>query len=61
MIKKKKKERSTYTDTKTTADTIIQTQKIRSLPIRNKNIPANNENFADLSDSTSETIPTSRK
>ena len=45
---------------KDTVDTIIQIQKIRSLPFQNENVPENNEHFPDLSDSTSETIPTSR-
>ena len=58
---KKKEERSTDTDTKNITDTIIQIQKIRFLPIQNKNVPANNEHFADLNDSTSEPIPTSIK
>ena len=57
---KKKKGGSTGIDTKNTVDTIIQIQKIRSLPIQNLNVPADNEHFADLSDYTSETIPTNR-
>ena len=46
---------------KDTVDTIIQIQKIRSLPIQNKNFPPNNEHYADLSHSNSETIPTNIK
>ena len=57
---KKKKGGSTGIVSKNAVDGIIQIQKIRSLPIQNKNVPADNEHFADLSDYPSETIPTNR-
>ena len=56
----KKNELCTGTGTKYKASTITKIKQIRSLPIQNKNI-ANNEHFADLSDSTSESINTSNK
>ena len=39
----------------------MQIKQIRSLPIQTKNYTANNEHFADLTDSTSETTHTSTK
>ena len=50
-----KNELCTGTGTKYKASTITKIKQIRSLPIQNKNI-ANNEHFADLSDSTPESI-----
>ena len=55
----KKHESYTGTSTKYKESTITKNKQIRSLPIQNKRNITNNEHFADLSDSTSESINTS--
>ena len=55
----KKNESCTGTGIKYKESTITKIRQIRSLPIQNKKNIANNEHFADLSDSTSESINTS--